>query len=157
MNDCLKHDLALRLPRHGWADPVIWLALGAGPAFWVLATGLGGLQPPVAGPPSAATVALALVWYPVLEELLFRGLLQGRLLAWRWGRWRFGISVANLVTAVAFAGLHVAVHPTPWAAAVLIPALVFGGLRERTASVLPAMMVHAGYNASLLGAGWLAG
>lgn len=156
-SDSLRSDLALAAPRNGWTDPAIWLALAAGPAFWLLAVA-AGVEVPGPERPSWARVASALLWYPVLEELLFRGVIQGQLIARRWGgrRW-LGISAANAVTALLFAALHLALGPTPWAAAVLVPALVFGGLRERTASVYPAILVHAGYNASLLGAGGLAG
>lgn len=154
--DNLVSDLALAAPRHGWADPAIGWALAAGPVFWLLASGLGEITPPGPDRPSAVSVAMALLWYPVLEELLFRGLIQGRLLASPWGRARWlGVSVANVVTACLFTALHLAVQSGPWPAAVLVPALIFGALRERTGSVQPSILVHAGYNASLLGAAWL--
>ena len=149
--------LGLVRPRPGWGDPAIWVALAAGPAFWLLAAGVG-LESPAPGRPTAWQVIAALLWYPVLEELLFRGLLQGRLAAGAWGRRRWaGISAANVAASVAFTALHLAYQVSPWALGVMVPALVFGALRDRTASVYPAMLVHAGYNASLLGAGWLAG
>lgn len=84
---------------------------------------------------------------PVLEEVAFRGLLQGELLRTRWGRWRLGpVSGANLAGSLAFAALHFAHHPPLWAASVFLPSLVFGWLRERHRSVAAPIAMHVLYN-----------
>ena len=92
---------------------------------------------------------------PVAEELVFRGVLQGHLLE-RGGARRIGpVSTANLATTAAFVALHLLAQPPAWAIAVAVPSLVFGHLRERFASVLPSIALHAIYNAGFALTAWI--
>lgn len=91
--------------------------------------------------------------YPLLEEVLFRGLLHGWLLEQgslqrRW----LGLSGANLLTSVCFVGLHFIAHPPLAAAAVLLPSLIFGHFRDRHGSLCAPIVLHAYYN---LGYFWI--
>jgi uncharacterized protein len=126
---------------------VLWAAILAAPPVWC------ALVPLVAvdrfdGP--AALLSAALL-YPVLEELSFRGWLQGWLLD-RLGAWRRygGLSLPNLLTSLAFGVAHLASQPPLWAAAAVVPSLMFGHLRERHGSVLPPMALHVYYNCGLI-------
>lgn len=116
-----------------WAG--MWLAeMSAAPFAWAL-------QFPVA---FAANVLL----YPVLEELVFRGLIQGALVS----RAGFassccGISAANVATSVVFVSLHFLTHAPLWALSVIVPSLVFGYFRDRYQSVSPSVVLHCFYNA----------
>jgi membrane protease YdiL (CAAX protease family) len=103
----------------------------------------------------AATALVSfMVLQPVAEEFVFRGALQGSLLDRGLAR-RFGpVSVANLGTTVAFVALHLMAQPPAWALAVAAPSLVFGHLRERFGSVLPAMALHSIYNAGFAVTAW---
>jgi membrane protease YdiL (CAAX protease family) len=96
---------------------------------------------------------------PLLEELVFRGILQGQALALlsRQGQpRRLGpVTLANLLVTVAFVALHLRAQPLAWALAVAVPSLVLGHLRERFASVWPAVGVHAFYNAGFGLTAWL--
>lgn len=98
----------------------------------------------------SAWLSLVLV-QPLLEELVFRGLLQGQALALlsKDGRpRRLGpVTLANVLVTVAFVLLHLRAQPLAWALTVAAPSLVFGHLRERFGSVWPAVLVHAVYNA----------
>jgi membrane protease YdiL (CAAX protease family) len=86
--------------------------------------------------------------YPVLEELVFRGALQGALYRQPWGRRSLGqVSLANLLTSLVFAGFHLFYHAPLWAALVLFPSLIFGYFRDRYQSVVPAIVLHVFYNA----------
>lgn len=128
-------------------DPLFWLALAAGA---VVAAGIGHWVPveafPAISPIAWPVIAMVLV-YPVLEELAFRGLLQGWLLSYPWGRGsRLGVTAANLLTTAAFSALHFLHHPPAWAALVAVPSLVFGFFRDRSGTVLPAIILHAAYN-----------
>ncbi len=130
-------------------DPHLIAALLAAVPVWV-ALGLW------AGPWLRAPVG-AWGWFslvllmPLLEEWVFRGLLQTQLLhvtaangqPRRWGP----ISWANGLTTLAFVALHLVAQPLAWALAVALPSLVLGHLRERLHSVWPAMGVHVVYNA----------
>jgi hypothetical protein len=137
-------DLGLR-PGWGWlADPRFALALAAGVAFWLALAWLG-VKPPLAGP--AALFSLVLL-QPLVEELLFRGLLQGWLRTWAWARRQLGgFTLANLAVSLVFSALHFINHPPLWAAGVLLPSLLFGYFRDRHGSVLPAVTLHVFYNA----------
>ena len=82
---------------------------------------------------------LAVIVAPLLEELLFRGLVQ-RAAVDRWGRWR-GIAL----TACLFGAMHIsepaAVPP------LLVLGLATGWLREASGSVWPAVCLHVVNNA----------
>ena len=137
-------DLGLR-PGWSWlADPRFALALLAGVVFWLALAWLGERGPALG---VAALVSLVLL-QPLIEELLFRGLLQGRLTARPWGRRQFGgITLANLLVSLLFTALHFIGHPPLWATGVLLPSLLYGYFRDRHDSVLPAIALHVFYNA----------
>jgi membrane protease YdiL (CAAX protease family) len=100
------------------------------------------------------TVLSLVLWQPLVEELLFRGVLQGQLYKHAWARLAVcGISVANLATSLLFMLAHLAYHTPAWAIAVLLPSLVFGYFRDRYQQVLPSMLLHAAYNGCYLVAG----
>jgi membrane protease YdiL (CAAX protease family) len=124
-------------------------------------TALGVLAGPHLYLPSGWTAWMSFVLvYPVLEELLFRGILYGYALRFttRDGRTlRAGpVTLANVLVTLAFVALHLRAQPLAWALAVAVPSLVFGHLRERFASVWPAVLLHAVYNAGFGLAAWLA-
>ncbi len=106
-----------------------------------------------------AWASLVLV-QPVLEELVFRGILQGQALrltrnagvARRLGP----VTLANALVTIGFVVLHLRAQPLAWALAVAGPSLVLGHLRERFFSVWPAVLVHAVYNAGFGLTAWLA-
>ena len=93
-------------------------------------------------------LVLFLLVFPVLEELVFRGLVLGALvrypaLARVHGP---GISAANIITAAWFAMAHLLRQPWPWALATFVPGLIFGWSRERYRSLLPPILLHVAYN-----------
>ena len=132
--------------------------LGAVPVWIVLAWTVGpSMFQPVG---ISGWLGWVLLW-PLMEELLFRGLLQGQLLRLSQHREqprRIGpVTWANALTTLAFVALHLSAQPLVWALAVALPSLVFGHLRERFASVWPAVGLHMVYNAGFGVAGWVAG
>lgn len=128
------------------AGIAVWLA------FWLV---FPGLLPAV---PLDANVPLFLslvIWQPALEELLFRGVVQGQFRLRTWGgvkRW--GVTQANLLTSALFVLAHVFYHSPLWAVAVFVPSLVFGHFRDRVGNIAPALALHVYYNMGyfLLGA-----
>jgi len=96
-----------------------------------------------------AWISLVLL-QPLLEELVFRGILQGqalRLLSVGGHPYRIGqVSLANIAVSMIFVATHLRVQPWEWACAVVLPSLVLGCLRERTGSVWPSVLVHSIYN-----------
>lgn len=128
-------------------DGLFVVATAAGIGFWIM---LGWLLPvqPIQGWQVRSWDFLSLVVVqPCLEEVIFRGLLQGRLSQWRRMRtaWR-GFTAANGLTALLFTAGHFVNHPAPWAAGVILPALIFGFFRDRYASIWPGMLLHVFYN-----------
>lgn len=137
-------------------DRLFWAAILAAPLFWIglLASGnrSSDLSWPLRSPLQFLTLAAV---YPVLEELAFRGLLQGLLRTPGWGRRSVaGISAANLATSAVFALCHLWRHPPLWAALTFFPSLVFGFFRDRHQSVMPPIVLHMTYNAGYF---WLFG
>ena len=86
----------------------------------------------------------AAVLTPLGEEMYFRGLLFRSL------RSRLSAPAAILITSLAF----VAVHPWLWLTwsvlGIFALGLLCAGLVERTSSLLPGMVLHAGFNAGLV-------
>lgn len=137
-------ELGLRTDWRWLKDLRFGLALLAGVAFWLVLIGLGA---PRAVLGWSALFSLVLI-QPVIEELLFRGLLQGQVLQLAWGRRQWaGLTTANLAVSVVFVALHFLTHPPLWALGVLIPSLLFGYFRDRHRSVYPSMALHVFYNA----------
>ena len=152
----LRRTLGLARPERGWLhwlrDPHFALAALAAVPVWIA---LGRLVGERMHADLALTALLALaVVQPVVEELVFRGALQGRLLERGWARRIGPVSRANLGTTVAFVALHFVAQPPAWAIAVAAPSLVFGYARERFSSILPAIALHSIYNAGFAVTAW---
>lgn len=139
---------------HGGGDRrFVALAIAAGPLGAIALCGAAqqagwALPAPVLDP-------RLLLWMcglaPVVEELAFRGALQDALgvAAGEGARWG-ALSLANVVTSVAFATVHLPTHGPALALGMLLPSLVFGRLKELSPSLLPAIAMHAWYNACYL-------
>lgn len=145
-------DLGLVRPPEGWLTRGLLLALVAVPGvgFVNLATrALTGLETENPQIEVLAPVSLSLTNYlvmlllagllvPLVEELAFRGLLQG------WLRERYGPRAAIGLSALVFALMH--------GIPLLIPALLLIGgllawLYERSGSLWPAIAMHGAFNA----------
>jgi len=127
-------------------DSHLLAAIVAGPLFWGLFWLFGTGFPFPADEPTTAKLASALLYYPVVEELFFRGLLQGAMARRREGRYRLlGITTANVVASAAFTGWHV-LFTSSVALWVLVPSLVYGHLRDRQGHVYGAVLTHTWYN-----------
>ena len=93
----------------------------------------------IAQGPGAIYVSLALLagLAPLVEELVFRGLLYG----WLAGRWGAGVAVVG--STIAFAAAHVELAHV---VLVLPLGLVFGCLRWRTGALWPSLVAHMANN-----------
>jgi membrane protease YdiL (CAAX protease family) len=139
--------LGLRLVRSLDCAPTFVWCLALGAAFLCILPHLVALEPLPWHRIASASFLLAVVWQPIVEELVFRGRLQGFLSSPAWGRQTFvGVSIANLLTSVLFAMAHTATHPLMWAYLTFIPSLLFGIVRDRSGSVYPPIALHIIYN-----------
>jgi hypothetical protein len=89
-------------------------------------------------------LAIAVVLAPLLEEVLFRGLLFPAL------RRRLRFWPAALLTTAMFTGLHFTQTGTYWPAieGIFICGLALAWLRERTGSLWPPIAFHMGFNST---------
>ncbi len=96
-----------------------------------------------------ASLAVMAVLAPLVEEMVFRGLLYG----WLAGRW--GTTVAWLVSSILFAAAHV----EPAHALLVLPlGLWFGWLRQRTDSLWPSLVAHIANNSlAVVAAAYISG
>lgn len=129
-------------------DPLFWLVQRLAILFWLglylAGTGLAGSG--WLGQHWLLLLQLGLL-YPILEEVAFRGLIQGWLWSSRAGRsLASGISLPNLITSLVFTSLHFFYHPPLWALAVFVPSLVFGFFRDRYQHLGPAIYLHIFFN-----------
>ena len=124
----------------------VW-AVGGAVALWLIlwATAPGFF----AETPHQVGLLLSLIlWQPLLEELLFRGVIQGQIRLHVWGREkRWGLTHANLLTSLLFVLVHFFYHPPLWAISVFFPSLVFGHFRDKYGSIYAALVLHVYYNA----------
>ena len=155
MSSTTSHIVSVLCERFGlkaapafYRSPVFLSALAMGAAVWLVLTLLAVVQPLPWLQIFSLPFLVAVLWQPIVEELLFRGFLQRWLFTHGWGRQSFvGISIANLLTSVVFSGAHIATHSLPWALSTLFPSLLFGVLRDRSGSVFPPLALHIIYNA----------
>lgn len=142
------YELLGRKPVTGFYRSSAFLSsLAAGAAFFGVLPLLVAVQPLSWQRILSVAFLMAAVWQPIVEELLFRGCLQGVLGRRAWARRTvMGISAANLMTSMLFSSAHIPTHSLLWALLTLFPSLVFGVLRDRSGSVVPPIALHIFYN-----------
>ena len=129
-------------------DPLLWLAVGAGPLAWGAMVALGKMTyAPGNGFNDLTKLLIVVAAFPIAEEMLFRGVIQPAIADRISVRALPGISAANWLTSMAFGAAHLIAHPPAHAFATILPSLVFGFFRDRTASVVPGIALHVWYNA----------
>jgi len=140
-----------------WRDRQFWALAFLGP---VVAVTLAFVVPSFAeteSPFNLRMVILVGLFYPILEELAFRGAIQ-TFIARIFGSSKLARSAlwANVLTSVLFSGLHVVTRSVLIGFLVFIPSLIFGHVREKFGSVLPAIVLHSVYNCSYLACAFMA-
>ncbi len=87
----------------------------------------------------------------VLEEVIFRGGIQGGLLRKEIFKLKLlGLSRANWLTSSLFAAAHVWQHPVVLVPGYFVVSLALGYFRERYNGILVPVLLHAWYNLALL-------
>jgi membrane protease YdiL (CAAX protease family) len=143
----------------GWKKPTrrqVLACLVGGGALAVLIRVVPPLLPDAEGFPlerlftslaaSYAIGAFAIGVAPVIEELVFRGLLFAIF------ERTVGLRFAIVVTAVLFAGLHVPEYWHAWnhVLMILLVGVVFSLARGMSGSLTPSILLHVGYNACMM-------
>ena len=88
-------------------------------------------------------------FYPLIEELAFRGLIQ-EYITKKTGQRSFflSLSVPNLLTSILFVLMHFIHHEPVWALLVIFPSFVFGYFKEKFDRIVPSIILHMFYNLS---------
>jgi membrane protease YdiL (CAAX protease family) len=134
-----------------WRDRLFWLAVMAGPLSWLVLFLLLRPAPQWDWPfRMPIEYLLPAVIYPVLEETVFRGLLQELAQEYISRRNIGPLSLANLLTSLVFTGFHFLNHAPLWAALVFFPSLVFGFFKDRYHTLTTPILLHGFYNAGFL-------
>ena len=96
--------------------------------------------------------AFGITLAPLMEELFFRGLLYPLL------RRAFGLTIAVVLTAAAFAAIHGTQLGYAWAPilSIFVVGVVLTAARARSGSVAASFLMHCGYNFALFALLWLA-
>lgn len=117
--------------------PLVWIAYDL---FYSPLTFNGAFDP-------LSIFLLTVLLYPILEEIVFRGFIQGTLIKWQVFNAKFlRISLANIITSSLFSLLHLINQEPIWALLVFFPSLVFGYCWDRYQAVLPCILLHQFYN-----------
>ena len=92
-----------------------------------------------------------ILFYPVVEELAFRGVIQ-EFIASKTKRYPsfFNVTVANVVTSMLFVMMHFVHHTPLWAMLVFVPSLIFGYFKEQYGHIGASIFLHMFYNACSL-------
>ena len=127
-----------------WRDKELGAAFIVAPFFWGFLFLI--YQPDLLWPLNYRYFSNTLL-YPILEELVFRGLLQGDLYELTKGKALFlKISQANVLTSILFCLIHFIYHPEIWAVLIFIPSILFGYFRDKYQSTQPSILLHIYYN-----------
>ena len=147
------YESPLTSPTRFWLCLPFWVAMAAGPACWFVIYLLQQPELQLAWPLAEPwQFLLPVVVYPVIEEIIFRGLIQELIFKFV-SSGSFGpVSMANLLTSILFTALHF-IHQAPlWAALVFFPSLVFGHFKDTTQGLSAPIVLHVFYNAGFI---WL--
>jgi membrane protease YdiL (CAAX protease family) len=137
-------------------ETILILAFSIAPLFWLLMYSVTGQVSDLTWPVNFPREYLFnVVIFPILEEIVFRKVLQGKLYELPMGQrsWH-GISNANMLTSITFVCFHLFSHSIAWALATFIPSLIFGFFRDRYKQIKPSIALHIFYNAGYF---WLFG
>ena len=129
-------------------DWLLGAAFLAAPFYWWILTLFASSAPaPAASSRDPGRLLLLILVYPVLEEIVFRGALQGWLRRMTWGlKHRFNVTVANVLTSALFTAAHLIRRPNIWSAGIVLPSLVFGFFRDRYGNLYAPIALHIFYN-----------
>lgn len=128
-------------------DRLFWIAIAGGMLVWILLWLTVAPMYSIQGRSILSTVLASIIYYPLLEEILFRGVIQGQLSSKSWGNKKYlSFTTANWVTSLLFVGAHFWYQPVFWAIVIIVPSLVYGFFRDRYSNTYPSIILHAFYN-----------
>lgn len=137
-----------RRPRVTWRDPWVLTGLIGAPLFWACLWSLSRGHPVASGALSPGVLLSVILWQPIVEELCFRGVIQGLLLARTQARSLVRpLTLANAITSLFFGSAHLLTHPWFWTLGIFAVSLYLGLIRDGTDSLYPTIGFHIYFNA----------
>ncbi len=94
------------------------------------------------------SILIFLIFAPLVEEYLFRGLFQSMLLT-RFSSSIYIVSYANIITSIIFSLSHLFYNTLLHSVLVFFPSMVFGILYDRSRSIIPSVITHFVYNINI--------
>ena len=88
-----------------------------------------------------------IIFYPLVEELAFRGVLQ-EFIASKTKQYPpfYYLTLSNIITSILFVLIHFVHHSPLWAVLIFIPSLIFGYFKEQYKNIIPSIFLHMFYN-----------
>ena len=126
-----------------YRDPIFLMLVTLPLPFWTVMYIIQGAL----GTKDLPALWMLVLLYPLLEEIIFRGILQPFLSRFVRTSWSI-LSLANIITSTLFVSLHFISHPPLWALATFFPSVIFGYIQERTNNLLAPIILHCSYNAA---------
>lgn len=131
-----------------WKCMVFWILLIAAIPFWLCLIYFFNFEPNISWlRENIGTYLYIAAALPVLEEIVFRGFLQGQFVKRLGDRGLGVLSYANILTSMVFCAMHFFYHSPLWAALVLIPSLIFGYSKDKYKTLAAPIILHVFYNA----------
>lgn len=132
-----------------WVQYDFWLACSVALSFW-LSIAINR-QFSFQVQTFTSILFFLIVVFPVLEEIVFRGLIQesihNLLLNYHIKTVLFNrLSSANLLTSLVFSASHLWSHTLLWAVAAFFPSLIFGYFKDKYQSLQASITLHMLYN-----------
>lgn len=130
-------------------DRLFWVAMAAGPIVWLMLWSVNGNKFSNEKALPILSLMLVVIVYPVLEEIVFRGTLQGWLRSYKPFSLAVlpGITWANTLVSIVFSLFHLFNQPPVWAILIFFPSLIFGWARDRYSFLTASIVLHSFYNA----------
>lgn len=96
---------------------------------------------------SLNVLLLSILLYPIVEEIVFRGMVQDYLTRQITNKSTyFGLGLANIITSCLFALSHLFNQDPQWALLTFFPSLIFGYFKDRHNNLYSCTILHIFYN-----------
>ena len=134
-----------------WKDKIFWASILIAIIAWTIAAVVMQKVPSLDHVKDKQLDAfLFVILYPIVEEIVFRGLIQENLHKLFRNAGFHSISYANLVASLLFVLLHLFYQSVYWALLVFIPSVLFGYFKDKYQSLQVPILLHCFFNAGYL-------
>lgn len=134
-----------------WKDKFFWASIILPLIVWVLYVVISQKSPNLYYIKEKQFQLLMFVFvYPIVEEVIFRGLIQDYLNRKFNHKKNLSISYANIETSILFVLFHLIYQSAVWSLMVFIPSVIFGYFKDKYGKLQLPIFLHCFYNAGFL-------